>query len=512
MKTKQQFFLILLLIFSINMYASKQDVYLTNTWGTEYHYICTVDSIIVHKPTDAKTSINWTPPVGLPRMGNDTVIVNSTTTGLWSFNSDEISKDVYIYILSSPPVRPTCMAGDTSFCTTTFSLPLDAQNQNPGGKAATYQWSHGPTTRTTTITQPGTYTVTVTNACGSNSYSKIVSKSNPNAPHLGADQTFCWGGTKTLSTGSTNVTSYQWSTGATSPTITVDTTGRYSVYVVDGNGCNGRDTINITTLIPTPVPICYTEFDTITFKNKVKWTKLLMPENADSIRIYKEITGTVWDKIGTVHKSIDNFVDMASDPQSKSYSYKISVVDSCGNESKLSAQHTTITLLSSYDAGTSTYGFTWSAYYGLTVTDYYIYGVTANGTIGQVGTVPSTQFMYNYVNPDLAYIKYFVAFDGPNCDVKSLNLVKSNWVQSITTGIATSEAEKIAVYPNPATDKINITIGITNYQVQVRNTFGQVLLTENNVKTLDISTLSQGIYIVSISADGIQTNKMIVKN
>jgi hypothetical protein len=174
--------------------------------------------------------------------------------------------------------------------------------------------------------------------------------------------------------------------------------------------------------------------------------------------------------------------------------------------------HTTITLLSSYDAGTSTYGFTWSAYYGLTVTDYYIYGVTANGTIGQVGTVPSTQFMYNYVNPDLAYIKYFVAFDGPNCDVKSLNLVKSNWVQSITTGIATSEAEKIAVYPNPATNNINITIGITNYQVQVRNTFGQVLLTENNVKTLDISTLSQGIYIVSITADGIQTNKIMVKN
>src|SRR6185503_10669128 len=36
---------------------------------------------------------------------------------------------------------------------------------------------------------------------------------------------------------------YQWSTSATTQTIVVDTTGTYSVTVIDTNGCSNSDTL-----------------------------------------------------------------------------------------------------------------------------------------------------------------------------------------------------------------------------------------------------------------------------
>ncbi|MEI6117841.1 MAG: T9SS type A sorting domain-containing protein [bacterium] len=515
MKTKK-LFLFLLIIISIGCssksWASHVHVYLNNTWNNEYHYFCSIDTIIVHKPSIAVNSILWDPPVG-PNVGMaDSVIITVANTGTWNFYSDEIFKYFYVYIISSPPYEPACMVNDTSFCTSTFLLTLDAQNNAPGGHASTYQWSTGATTQYIDVTSTGTYTVTITNACGSAVYSKNITQANPNAPHLGPDQTFCLGSSSVLSTGSTNVNSYLWSTGATTPTITVNTSGDYWAYVLDNNGCSGRDTIHINVLTSTDEPICYVEFDTLTWKNNTNWTTNL-PGNADSVHIYKEVSLNVWNKIGSVPKTVSNFLDMASAPQAQSYSYKIAIVDTCGNESNLSPYHTTITLLSAYDQGTNTYGFNWSAYYGLTVNDYFLYGINASNQVTQIASVPGNVYMYNYVNPNLSYIKYFVGFQAPTCNAKTNVIVKSNWVQSdINVGIRETMQIPFIVFPNPTTDKLNINVEMVDFQVEISNMFGQVLLTEQNTKVLNVDNLAQGVYIISISADGIKTNKMFIKH
>ena len=514
MKTKTFFLMMIFIITSWDISASVSHVYLQNNGTTEWHYFCNVDSIIIYKSTFAMNNIDWTSPT-FTHFTEDSVIVTSVKTGQWSFYSDETGgKTFYIYILSSPPYEPACTLNDTSFCTSTFSLPLDAQNQNPGGHAATYEWRRNGivigTNRTVTITTPGTYSVTITNACGVNTYTKNVTQANSNTPHLGVDQTFCWGLTTTLNPGSTNVASYLWSTGATSDTLVVDTTGIYSVFLIDNNGCSGRDTIQITTLTPTPAPICFVEFDTLTWKNNINWS-INLPSNADSIRIYKETSLGVWTLIGTVHKSIDHFLDVTSAPQAQSYSYKIAMVDNCGNESELSSYHTTITLLSAYDQGTNTYGFNWSAYHGLTVADYYLFGIDGSNVVTQVATVPGNVYMYNYVNPNLSYVKYYIGFEAPNCTSKTNVIVKSNWVQSVLTSVREITVILFSVYPNPATDEITINIGIDKFQVEVLTILGQVVLTEYNVKTLDISQLNRGTYIISIIADGKRSNKIFTK-
>lgn len=368
---------------------------------------------------------------------------------------------------------------------------------NAGNLNSTYLWSTGATSQTITATTPGTYTVTITNACGTGVYSKTITQANPNAPHLGADQTFCYGNSTVLDPGSTNVASWQWSTGETTQTITVDTTGVYWVYLIDNNGCSGRDTVTITALLPTPLPICYVEFDTLTGKNKINWT-INLPSNSDSVRIYKEVSLGVWNLIGVVNNTSFNFIDISSNPQAQSYSYKIAIIDTCENESVLSGSHTTITLLSTYDSGTDTYGFTWSDYLGLTVSDYFLYGITSTGTVSQIGTVPGNIHMYNYLNPISAYVKYFVGFVTPDCNSKANVIVKSNWVQSVVTGINQIETLQFGVYPNPANDKIEISTEESKFETQILNLMGQVLLEESNNKTIDATGLSEGVYIVRL--------------
>ncbi len=57
-----------------------------------------------------------------------------------------------------------------------------------------------------------------------------------------SDVTVCFGSSVILDATSNPVTSYLWSTGAVTPTITVDTTGKYSI-TANNNGCKSKDSM-----------------------------------------------------------------------------------------------------------------------------------------------------------------------------------------------------------------------------------------------------------------------------
>jgi hypothetical protein len=78
------------------------------------------------------------------------------------------------------------------------------------------------------------------------------------APNLGPDLTLCENQYVTLDAGYNPQWSYLWSTGNTTPTITVSTSGIYSVNVTSPNGCSGSDEVVITFMPgnkPLPKPI-----------------------------------------------------------------------------------------------------------------------------------------------------------------------------------------------------------------------------------------------------------------
>jgi len=70
----------------------------------------------------------------------------------------------------------------------------------------------------------------------------------------------------------------------------------------------------------------------------------------------------------------------------------------------------------------------------------------------------------------------------------------------------------IIIYPNPASTTINISFpSNTNYQIQIINTFGEILLTMQNQKSIDISQFPEGIYFIKIDQDNHTYFKKIIK-
>jgi len=396
--------------------------------------------------------------------------------------------------------------GTTTSCKVVDTL--HANNVNPCG-TTNYLWSSGATSECVTVSA-GTYTVTISNACDTVVGTLVRNYSNTNSTHISGNPNVCYGTLNPLNATVSGIATYFWSTTATTPVIQADTTGDYAVTVTNQNGCNSSDQIHVTAAAPPEEPICYTTFDTLSWGNAV-YTPTNLTANVDSFRIYREVSTNVYASIGHVAAATGKFTDtMGCFPQSQSYSYKIAAVDTCGNVGVMSSAHTTITLLATYDQGTDTYGFTWSAYIGLPVGNYDLYGIdSTNHTIHLIGSVPGTQYFYNYIHPNLSYIKYYVAFAAPSCSSKTLTQVKSNWLQSVLTGIHEYNTLTLSLYPNPTTGQFTIT-GLTgNYTINVYDLTGRLILQVKDQNTINLGDFCSGIYIIkAITKNGVYTGKV----
>jgi len=487
---KKMITLFAVLLISCSLSASHVHLSLTGvTSGTHFYYCSTtVDTVIVHKPAGAGPH-DWYHP-GWGYSSVDSVIVTDVLQGYWYFD-DGTMIQFYVNFVSIAPTQPWT-ATDTSKCTES-SIILKGQATNQPDFV--YAWNTGSTASQINVTTPNTYYVTVTGACGMvNDQINVLNYSIP-TPNLGPDVVTCDGNIVTLDPGI--FAGYAWSTSVSTPTINVTTPGSYRVTVTDAHGCKGRDTIEITFIYPPSINICLVEFDTITFKNRISWA--VPPVNSASLNIYSEISTNVFSLIGTVPSIQTHYIDMTSSPQNQSNSYKISITDTCGNEGVQSAYHKTITLLSAYDQPTNTYGFTWSAYEGLTVPNYLIFGIMNSGTVAQIGSVPGNTFFYNYTNPSPIFVKYFVGFYTPNCASKTNYLVRSNYVNSLITGIDENQDELFNIFPNPAHDRLYMQTPETIFETEIINIFGQVLIHDRDKTEIDISTLPSGTYILRLT-------------
>jgi hypothetical protein len=128
----------------------------------------------------------------------------------------------------------------------------------------TYQWNTGATTQAITITQPGTYYVTVTDGNGCTAVDSIVMNFPPSlfvnitTPPGGA----CGAANVDLTatpTGGTGAVTYNWTGGQTTQVINVSVNGAYVVTATDANGCTALDTIQVNLSPPPTVNISQTQ-------------------------------------------------------------------------------------------------------------------------------------------------------------------------------------------------------------------------------------------------------------
>lgn len=159
----------------------------------------------------------------------DYYAINSNSFGCLNY-SDTINvlvTDTPIVVLNTPASQ----CGGT--------LTFDA-----GYPGSTYLWSNGATTQQVTVNVGGPLSVTVTNACGSFTSNTIIVPINEvPVVALGADIQQC-GGTVNLDAQNPGAT-YFWSTNETTQSITINTTGVYSVTVTTAAGCSASDNISV---------------------------------------------------------------------------------------------------------------------------------------------------------------------------------------------------------------------------------------------------------------------------
>ncbi|UOQ71493.1 hypothetical protein [Hymenobacter cellulosilyticus] len=125
------------------------------------------------------------------------------------------------------------------------------------GSAVTgYRWSNGETTPTLLVSQGGTYFVTATFADGcTQTATHTVGPPTAKVASVSGDTLLCPGTTLRLTALNTDAISYQWNTGATTPTITATQPGTYAVLLTYTGGCTSRDSLRV---LPAPVAPAFT--------------------------------------------------------------------------------------------------------------------------------------------------------------------------------------------------------------------------------------------------------------
>lgn len=123
-----------------------------------------------------------------------------------------------------------------------------------------YLWSTGETTQQITASISGSYFVAVGdgNGCFSENSAPVTLTliTAPAKPDVTVTGDICSGSPVVLS-GPVGMVGYVWSTGATTPSITVNQAGSYSLRVVDGVGCQSvsSDPIVIGNVVPATITL-----------------------------------------------------------------------------------------------------------------------------------------------------------------------------------------------------------------------------------------------------------------
>ncbi|HEX5001054.1 MAG TPA: PKD domain-containing protein [Bacteroidia bacterium] len=274
---------------------------------------------------------SWSPS------GNTTSTINvspsaSTTYAVTGTNANGCSATNFVSVNVNP--LPVVSLSNVFICPGVSSI-MDA-----GNTGSTFQWSTGATTQFITVSSAGLYTVTVTNNFGCSATGTGQVSQGGTIVNTLQNTSFCSGGSTVLNAGNPGST-YQWSTGATTQTITVNAGGAYSVTVTDANGCTGiiSTTVNVNPVpvanfIPSDIcinqPLQFTDISSIASGSIVAWNWDFgdgnVSQQQNPVHSYNgpgtySVTLTVTSNLGCTNTIVRNFTVFPLPQANFSYSF-----------------------------------------------------------------------------------------------------------------------------------------------------------------------------------------------
>ncbi len=448
-------------------------------------------------------------------------------------------------ITTQPQTQNKCLGSSVTFSVAATGTALVTYQWKKGGADISGAISNTYTKSGLTLADEGIYTCEVTNLCrtiaSNNAELKVIQLS----ADAGTDTRICNGqSTMIAASASSNHPaesgnySYSWSPAAglsasniynpnASPTVTTD----YTVQATDQVGCTATDVVNVLVQnVFQNEEICLVSVDTLVWKNKVMWEGTADVGTA-KYWIYREVVTNVYNWIGEVtYGSPTFFIDNASNPESHSDRYKITVLDTCNNESAKSAYHNTMNLVVSVFG--STMGLVWTPYQtedgSYTPDQYYIYKGPTPQTMTLLTTVTGSQNTYNDVN--VFDLQYYMIGAHRDCNTDP---AYSNKRDNGLVGInSTSLTGTILISPNPMTNTATVTIpnfisgSCSYFEIRISDFTGKVVRTDPLTPvhhpelvsgsplahiTIVRGDLKPGVYFLELKADRTYRGKLIIE-
>ncbi len=332
--------------------------------------------------------------------------------------------------------------------------------------------------------------------------------------------------------------SYLWDSGTdSSQSITIypyNDNEMHTVTVTDEAGCAASDSVHITISHRDSVNICIVTVDTASGKCLVIWER--PPSNKIvQFNIYKLTGTTTYSLIGTVPwDSMTVYLDSTSNPSAYPHTYKISAVDTCGNESNWSPYHKTILLQASQGSNAGTVNLSWSAYEEESGTfqpeQYYIYrkSIPSQPYFTLIDSMPAAYTSYTDNNAPAGDNYYLVLTDHTPCYPSSTSKeVGGPYAHAIsniddysinTYWNSTKVSIPVKITPNPMHTYTTIHYYLpeeSSVNLKVVNSIGEVVQEAKNIPSgyqLYRNQLPAGNYLIILSGSkNIYTQKLIIK-
>ncbi|OFY37475.1 MAG: hypothetical protein A2275_10400 [Bacteroidetes bacterium RIFOXYA12_FULL_35_11] len=463
---------------------------------------------------------------------------NSESIGHYNYFDTIINQPVTITINQNPLSQLKCKGSSTDFT-------VDADGSEP----FSYQWIKDGIMlsdanesvlqlENISVSDEGFYSCEVSNLCRSvltnSAELKVIDISIVSSP----DTVICKGDTSALLVtavsnhpAESGTLVYNWSPSMGISNVNSENPNAYPIastnYVVSATeqtGCSGIDSTLITVRIPfANQQLCYVTVDTITWRNKIIWEKTPGVGIA-SYCIWVETTTEHYERLACVnHDNPANYVDVTSSPEVKAYKYKISVIDTCGNESDYSFFHKTMKLI--VNTNSTNANLQWSSYIdesGTYVPEIYIiYRSTSTTTFDSINYTPGSEGFINFTDPNGSSLYYYMVgvkkTDGCNSSKENESVISFSNYKKGANGV--SEIlfyNKINIYPNPFHDETTVDLNDKMIKsILIKDITGKIVKDYSNINQREVKlyneNLTSGIYLIEVYSDNLYRNILIVE-
>ena len=436
------------------------------------------------------------------RLASVTIGNNVTIIGDFAFNGD-------IELASITIPNSVTTIGDYAFmgCVKFTSITIPNSVTNIGNNAFQYCW--GLTSITSHATIPP--------ALGSNTFNNVPSDIPVYIPCISFDNYRTaseWNRFTNFVARQSDTTFYTAIKCYNVPytdhhfTTPINHSGTYYTQFVGAN-CNSVICLTLTEHPEHPAPpiqeLCMVSVDE-NDNNEIVWKQA---DAVVSYNIYRESTFGSYDLIANIdYESPNRWIDSAVNAKMRPYYYRIAGIDTCGNESELSASHRTMYFTISRGQNNS-WLLLWTPYEGVSYSTYNIYRAShhAHSSMELISTLSKGNNTYTDFSAPEGYVYYMIeiVLDNPCVLTKSLSSIKSN-IATNNPNIGIAEKQRpssLQISPNPTTGELRVENGelktetVEVFDITGRKQYAEIRESNGGV-LLNISHLPSGMYLVKV--------------